>query len=532
MCMHYDAVQIGIFDADLARNSARISLTTPSMVEAPQPAPGDTDTGNDQESHLRSLSVAASEIIQLLHQSPQRDRTRDARPSSGVHRNSIDAIYDTQTRRQPLAAQHSLAALGLTPPKIPQQFQSIASDADAIVDSNSPDHASPKEFDAYRAPGTITPRIAATSLTPITKASLPQEETQDLHNTPITSPLLSRTSAPPWTRGRHGTTGANLPSSFDMRTQLRRPSDTTALVMMRNRHEVSMVRGCSDIRGDIWMQRRRNSALDPASFDLDFGTLAIKDPADPFDSRAVEASPARAAIPESPTPESLLLNGGTSNLPGSTATTLGLSEYPVAQSRNALPLSNVPSASSMVSPLPTAPTTYPYNWFYSKPQSAPYYAPLGFVIKSFNETDIRRSLEHGIWTSTKRGNQRLDRAWNTSGGVVPIYLFFSVNGSGRFCSIARMVSGVDHEAQSDIWSEGQWTGCFRVQWLLVKDVPNKMLRHIILTNTLEQKPVTQSRDTQELAPEATYEMLDVMNRYTSSALVQSSLLCPEIDTDN
>lgn len=530
--MHHDAVQIDIEDADLARNSAGISLTTPSMVEPPQPAPGDADTRNDQESHLQSMSVAADEIVQSLQQSPQSDRSRDAGPSLGVHRNSFDAICDTETRRQPLAMQYFLASLGLTPPKRPQQFQSIASDSDAIVDSNSPDRASPKEFDAYRAPGTITPRLAATSLAPITEASLPQEETQDLHNAPITSPLLSRTSAPQWKRGRVSTTGSNLPSSIGTRMQPRRPSDTTALVMMRRRHEVDMVRGCSDIRGDIWTQRRRNSALDPASLGLDFGMLAVKDPADPFDSRTIETSPASTAIPEIPTPESLLLNGNTSSLPVSTATSLGLSEYPTAQSRNTFPLSNVPSASSMVSPIPTASATYPYTWFYPKPQSVPYCAPLGFVIKSFNETDIRRSLEYGIWTSTKRGNRRLDSAWSTSGGVVPIYLFFSVNGSGKFCSIARMVSGVDHGAQSDIWSEGQWTGCFRVQWLLVKDVPNKVLRHIILTNTQEQKPVTQSRDTQELAPEAIYEMLEVMNKYTSPALVPSSLLFPEIDTDN
>ena len=490
-------------------------------------------TRNDHESHLQRLDAAADEFIQPLLQCSKSEGIQDSGTSLGVHRNSVDAIHDTQTNYQPLAASYSPVALGLTPPKRLQQFQSIASDADAIVDSNSPGHVSPTGFDAYRAPGTITPRLAAFSLKSTTKASLPQGEGQDLPNTPMTSPLLSPTSAPPWTTGGVGITGANLPHSLDMQKQLRRPSDTTALVMMRRPLKAQhMARGCSDIRGNTWKQQRRNSALDPVSLDIDFGMLAMKDTADSFDSRTIKATTASVATPENPTPESLLLNGSTSNGPRSMATSMGLSEDPVSQSRNASPLFNIPSANSMVLPLPNGPTIYPYTWFYAKQKSAPHYAPLGFVIKSFNETDIRRSLQHGIWTSTKRGNWRLDNAWSASGGVVPIYLFFSVNGSGHFCSIARMISGVYHEAQSDIWSDGQWTGYFRVQWLLVKDVPNKILRHIILTNTQEQKPVTQSRDTQELTPEAIYEMLDVMNRYRSSAPVQSSLLRPEINTEN
>ena len=50
-----------------------------------------------------------------------------------------------------------------------------------------------------------------------------------------------------------------------------------------------------------------------------------------------------------------------------------------------------------------------------------------FVIKSFTEDDVQKSLKHEIWSSTNFGNQRLDKAFNEARG--PVYLFFSVNGS-------------------------------------------------------------------------------------------------------
>ena len=45
----------------------------------------------------------------------------------------------------------------------------------------------------------------------------------------------------------------------------------------------------------------------------------------------------------------------------------------------------------------------------------------------------------------------------------------------------------------------KWPGCFKVRWHIVKDIPNTMLRHIQLV-TSDKKPVTNSRDTQEVEP--------------------------------
>lgn len=127
-----------------------------------------------------------------------------------------------------------------------------------------------------------------------------------------------------------------------------------------------------------------------------------------------------------------------------------------------------------------------------------------FVIKSYSEDDIHRSIKYEIWCSTEHGNKRLDQAYRErerelQGGTPTacVYLFFSVNGSGHFCGMAQMISPVDYHSNSSVWSQDKWRGQFRVRWIYVKDVPNMQLRHIKLENN-EMKPVTNSRDTQEV----------------------------------
>ena len=50
-----------------------------------------------------------------------------------------------------------------------------------------------------------------------------------------------------------------------------------------------------------------------------------------------------------------------------------------------------------------------------------------FVIKSYTEEDVHKSLKYEIWSSTDPGNKRLDKAFRENMGRGPIYLFFSVN---------------------------------------------------------------------------------------------------------
>lgn len=61
-----------------------------------------------------------------------------------------------------------------------------------------------------------------------------------------------------------------------------------------------------------------------------------------------------------------------------------------------------------------------------------------------------------------------------------------------------MVGPVDFEKDAEYWQQDRWSGQFPVQWHIIKDVPNSRFRHILLENN-ENKPVTHSRDTQEVA---------------------------------
>ncbi|KAM5135731.1 YTH domain-containing family protein 1 isoform 2-T2 [Mantella aurantiaca] len=135
-----------------------------------------------------------------------------------------------------------------------------------------------------------------------------------------------------------------------------------------------------------------------------------------------------------------------------------------------------------------------------------------FIIKSYSEDDIHRSIKYSIWCSTEHGNKRLDSAFRSMNGKGPVYLLFSVNGSGHFCGVAEMRSPVDYGTSAGVWSQDKWKGKFDVKWLFVKDVPNNQLRHIRLENN-DNKPVTNSRDTQEVPLEKAKLVLKIIATY-------------------
>ncbi|SPO36607.1 uncharacterized protein PSFLO_02078 [Pseudozyma flocculosa] len=175
----------------------------------------------------------------------------------------------------------------------------------------------------------------------------------------------------------------------------------------------------------------------------------------------------------------------------------------------------VPGA--LAPPTPVDPTTLMLQKGYNPPPGTFDLCPPAarfFVIKSYTEDDVHKSLKYEIWASTDKGNQRLDKAFRESAHTGPIYLFFSVNASGHFCGMAQMLTPLDYTTSSNVWAQdGKWKGTFKVRWIYVKDLPNNQLRHIRLHNTPEVKPVTQSRDTQELTPDAGREVLRIMADY-------------------
>lgn len=144
-----------------------------------------------------------------------------------------------------------------------------------------------------------------------------------------------------------------------------------------------------------------------------------------------------------------------------------------------------------------------------------------FIIKSYSEDDVHKSVKYNVWASTQNGNKKLDAAYQEAqqkSGECPIFLFFSVNTSGQFVGVAEMVGPVDFNKSVEYWQQDKWIGCFPVKWHIVKDLPNSLLKHITLENN-ENKPVTNSRDTQEVKLEQGLQMLKIFKEHTSKQCI-------------
>jgi len=144
-----------------------------------------------------------------------------------------------------------------------------------------------------------------------------------------------------------------------------------------------------------------------------------------------------------------------------------------------------------------------------------------YIIKSYSEDDVHKSIKYSVWASTQNGNKKLDASYQEAqqkSGGCPIFLLFSVNTSGQFVGIAEMLGPVDFNKSLEYWQQDKWVGCFPVKWHIVKDVPNSMLKHITLENN-ENKPVTNSRDTQEVKLEQGLQLLKIFKEYSSKQCI-------------
>lgn len=142
-----------------------------------------------------------------------------------------------------------------------------------------------------------------------------------------------------------------------------------------------------------------------------------------------------------------------------------------------------------------------------------------FIIKSYTEDNVYRSIENSVWASTPNGNKKLDEAYQDAqcratgkSSRCPVFLFFSVNGSRQFCGVAEMTGPLDYTRTMAFWEQHKWSGSFPVKWHIIKNVPNSHFRKIILENN-ESKPVTNSRDTQEVNLQQGLEMLSIFKNY-------------------
>ncbi|KAI3716484.1 hypothetical protein L1987_67395 [Smallanthus sonchifolius] len=144
-----------------------------------------------------------------------------------------------------------------------------------------------------------------------------------------------------------------------------------------------------------------------------------------------------------------------------------------------------------------------------------------FVIKSYSEDDVHKSIKYNVWASTQNGNKKLDAAFQEAQqkyGSCPVFLFFSVNTSGQFVGVAEMVGPVDFDKSLGYWQQDKWIGCFPVKWHIVKDIPNILLKHIVLEYN-EYKPVTNSRDTQEVNVERGLQMIKIFKEHSSKQCI-------------
>ena len=142
-----------------------------------------------------------------------------------------------------------------------------------------------------------------------------------------------------------------------------------------------------------------------------------------------------------------------------------------------------------------------------------------FVIKSFSEEDVHKSIKYNVWSSSKDGNLTLSNAFRiTEENKGNVYLFFSCNGSGRYAGIARMKTPCDETKTFGLWTQdGKWPGLFDVEWLFIKDVPFKEFKNIIITmKDGEVKPISNARDTQEIPFEQAKIMIQKITEYQNT----------------
>lgn len=130
-----------------------------------------------------------------------------------------------------------------------------------------------------------------------------------------------------------------------------------------------------------------------------------------------------------------------------------------------------------------------------------------FVLLAKCEDDIHKSLKYGIWTTDVTGNQTLNQVFRTCKGVEPVYLFFSVAGSGMFVGVAEMISAVNFSISFNGWyPDYSNLGIFGVRWIFVKDIPFKKAFHVKITRGVS---VTQANDCQELPKFAGFKLFRI-----------------------
>ena len=92
----------------------------------------------------------------------------------------------------------------------------------------------------------------------------------------------------------------------------------------------------------------------------------------------------------------------------------------------------------------------------------------------------------------------------------------------------------DENKSFGLWTQdGKWPGLFDVEWIFIKDVPFKEFKDIIITmKDGEVKPISNSRDTQEIPYEQAKIMLQRIAEYQNTNTILEHFEFYDMRQDN
>ncbi|KAL1839454.1 hypothetical protein VTJ49DRAFT_1492 [Mycothermus thermophilus] len=135
-----------------------------------------------------------------------------------------------------------------------------------------------------------------------------------------------------------------------------------------------------------------------------------------------------------------------------------------------------------------------------------------FIVKSFNDENVRRCMEDGLWTTQVQNEKMLSDAFAQCKNVI---LFFSVNKSKAFQGYARMASAPSPDIPKPSFVKGiHWdtSDAFRVEWLSKTTVDFWRVGH--LKNSFnDNEAVLVGKDGQEIEPGCGTDLLRIMEDF-------------------
>ncbi|KAK3333758.1 YT521-B-like domain-containing protein [Cercophora scortea] len=140
-----------------------------------------------------------------------------------------------------------------------------------------------------------------------------------------------------------------------------------------------------------------------------------------------------------------------------------------------------------------------------------------FIVKSFNEDNVKKCMEDGVWATQTKNGQLLTSAFANCRNVI---LFFSINKSRAFQGFARMATTPSPDTPRPKWMNGiHWDTSppFRVEWL--SKVPVEFFRIGHLKNSYnENMPVLVGKDGQEIEESCGRELLYEMQAFADERI--------------